>query len=220
MKELIPSRKLNTDKGDYWRLAVIAGSRGMTGAPYLVCQSALRTGTGLVYNIIPETLEMIMSIKLTEAIVKPVVDDGRGHFTNESTVHILSEIKSMDSIALGPGIGMNGQKIKLVEDIILESDIPMVIDADGLNCVSPNMEVLSQKDTSIIITPHPGEMAGLLNIEIQEIENKRQYYSQYISEKYNLVTVLKGHKTIVVSPEGEVYINNRGNPGMATAGSG
>lgn len=220
MKELLPKRDANTHKGTYGRVGIISGSRGMTGAVYLACQSALRTGSGLVYAIVPESLETIMSIKLTEAIIRPIYDRNTGHFVAESIVSILKEIDKMDAIALGPGIGIDDERIELVWKVIKNVNCPMVIDADGLNCISKNMDMLHKKNSSIIITPHPGEMARLLNIKIREVEENREYYAKYISEKYNIITVLKGHKTIVSSPNGKIYINNTGNPGMATAGSG
>ncbi len=220
MESILAKRKLNSHKGSYGRVGVVSGSRGMTGAPYLVCQSALRTGSGLVYAIIPESLEMIMSIKLTEAIIKPIYDGGKGYFTFESLDEILRGINTKDVLALGPGIGIDRERIRLVREIVLASRIPMVIDADGLNCISKNIDILNQAKAPIIITPHLGEMARLLNLEIEKIDKNREYYGQYIARKYNIITVLKGNKTIVTSPKEEVYVNTTGNPGMATAGSG
>lgn len=220
MDNLIAKRNDNSHKGTYGRVAIIAGSRGMTGAPFLSSQGALRTGSGLVYTIIPESLETVMSIKLTEAIIRPIKDKDTGHFLKDSIEPIIKEVKEMDCIALGPGIGVDKDRIQLVSEIIRDTKVPMVVDADGINCIAENIEILNQGKGPIIITPHPGEMARLLNKDIQEIEKNRQYYSQYISEKYNIIVVLKGNKTIVTSPEGQTYINKTGNPGMATAGSG
>ena len=219
-KNQLSKRNLNSHKGSYGRVAIIAGSRGMTGSAYLSSQSALRTGSGLVYTLIPEYLETIMSIKLTEAIIKPIIDNGKGHFVKESIEPIINELDTMDSIAIGPGIGVDKDRIQLVSEIISRAKAPLVVDADGINCLSENIELLNQRTNPIIITPHPGEMSRLLNIETKEIESKRQYYSQYLSDKYNIIIVLKGNKTIVASPDYEHYINNTGNPGMATAGSG
>lgn len=220
MDNLIAKRNDNSHKGTYGRVAIIAGSRGMTGAPFLSSQGALRTGSGLVYTIIPESLETVMSIKLTEAIIRPIKDKDTGHFLKDSIEPIIKEVKEMDCIALGPGIGVDKDRIQLVSEIIRDIKVPMVVDADGINCIAENIEILNQGKGPIIITPHPGEMARLLNKDIQQIEKNRQYYSQYISEKYNIIVVLKGNKTIVTSPEGQTYINKTGNPGMATAGSG
>ena len=220
MKNLLPKRSENTHKGSYGRVVIIAGSRGMTGAPYLASKSALRAGTGLVYCLIPEILEYIMSIKLTEVIIKPIFDRSTGHFVKESIDSILDEIENVDAIALGPGMGVGGERVELVSKIIEKSNVPMVIDADGINCISKYPEMLNHKKSPVILTPHSGEIARLLKKDIKEIESNRKYYSQYISEKYDVFVVLKGHNTIVTSSQGELYINNTGNPGMATAGSG
>ncbi len=220
MKNLLEDRKKDTHKGTYGRLGIIGGSRGMTGSVYLSSQAALRTGSGLVYSLVPESLETIMSIKLVEAIVKPIYDRGSGFFVRESLGRILKEIKKLDLIALGPGMGVDKERVELVGEIIRKTNIPILIDADGLNCISKDLKILEEIKAPIIITPHPGEMARLLNLDISEIQAKREYYARFFSEKYKLVTVLKGHESLVVSPDGQVYKNKTGNPGMSTAGTG
>lgn len=220
LKGLLGQRELHSHKGSYGRVGIIAGSRGMTGAVYLSCKSALRTGSGLVYAIVPEALEAIVSIKLTEAIIKAINDNNKGHFFKESIKSILEEIKDMDSLALGPGMGLDQDRVQLVSQIIKNSSCPIVIDADGLNCLAQDMDILKDKKAPIIITPHPGEMSRLLNVDIKDIEKKREYYAQNLADKYNIIVLLKGHKTLVASAEDEIYINHSGNPGMATAGSG
>ncbi len=220
MKSILPKRKDNSHKGTYGRVGIIAGSRGMTGAPYLSSQAALRVGAGLVYTIVPKFIEDIMCIKLTEAIIKPIEDMGRGNFISKSVVEIMEAIEGLDALALGPGYGVDIDRIYLVERIIKSCKIPMVIDADGINCISHNPDILADNKKDIIITPHPGEMARILGKNTGEIQEKREYYAKYISQKYNIYVVLKGNKTIVTSPEGDIYVNKTGNPGMATAGSG
>lgn len=220
MLKLLPKRKSDTHKGTYGRVGIIGGSRGMTGAPYLSSQAALRVGAGLVYTIVPKSLETIMCIKLTEVIVKSIEDKGKGHFVKESIIEVLGTTKDMDVIAIGPGLGIDIERIYFLEEIIKSSKIPMVIDADGINCISHNPNILLNSKKDIIITPHPGEMARLLKKSIKEIQGNREYYAKYAAKKYNIYVVLKGHNTIVASPNGEIYVNNTGNPGMATAGSG
>ncbi len=213
-------REDNSHKGDYGKVGIIAGSRGMTGSAYLTAKSALRTGSGLVYSLVPERLESIMSIKLTEAIIKPVFDQGLGHFVKESLDDIVKNLKGLDVLALGPGLGIDEDRKFLVKELVTNIDLPMIIDADGLNCLAENMDILKNKEKDLIITPHPGEFSRLLNKDIKEIESKREYYAKLLAKEYGLTVVLKGHKTIVTNPEGQVYINTTGNPGMATAGSG
>ncbi|WP_313756137.1 NAD(P)H-hydrate dehydratase [Tissierella sp.] len=219
IKKLLPKREKDSHKGTYGRVAIIGGSRGMVGAPYLTSMAALRTGSGLVYTIIPKSLETIMSIKLTEAIVKSA-EDNKGYFTKDSLIDILKGIENMNVLAIGPGIGADEERAYLIEGIIKNCNIPIVLDADGINCLSFNPSILYNRNQSIVITPHPGELARFLGKNIKEIQENRIYYSKYTSHKYNIIVVLKGCNTIVAEPSGELYINATGNPGMATAGSG
>ena len=220
MRDLLKKRKLDSHKGDYGRVGIVGGSSGMAGAPYLTTMSSLRTGSGYSYALIPSTIESIMSIKLTEAIVKAISDDGIGHFSMESLQDILMYIKDMDSLAVGPGMGVDGDRTYLVKEILKNSKVPIVLDADALNCVSEMPHILEEHNSPLIITPHPGELSRLLDVSIEKIQEKRVYYSEYIAKRYNIVVVLKGHRTVVASPKLGIYINETGNPGMATAGSG
>ena len=220
MRDLLKKRKLDSHKGDYGRVGIVGGSSGMAGAPYLTTMSSLRTGSGYSYALIPSTIESIMSIKLTEAIVKAISDDGIGHFSMESLQDILMYIKDMDSLAVGPGMGVDGDRTYLVKEILKNSKVPIVLDADALNCVSEMPHILEEHNSPLIITPHPGELSRLLDVSIEKIQEKRVYYREYIAKRYNIVVVLKGHRTVVASPKLGIYINETGNPGMATAGSG
>lgn len=220
MKSLIVKRKANSHKGDYGRVGVIGGSTGFTGAPYLTSLASLRTGSGYVFTFIPRTLESVMSIKLTEAIIRPIEDKNTGHFTMESLQDIFKYIKELDVLAVGPGMGVDADRTYLVKEIIKNSDIPIVLDADGLNCISNESHILKANRTPIIVTPHPGELARFLGIEIKKLQERRVYYSEITAKEYNVVVVLKGNKTVVASPKEGIYINDTGNPGMATAGSG
>lgn len=220
MKNLLKKRRLDSHKGDYGRVGVIGGSTGMTGAPYLSTLASLRTGAGYAYTLVPSALENIMSIKVTEGIVRPIEDNGVGHFTMESLQDILMYIKNMDSIALGVGMGVDGDRTYIIREVIKAAKVPIVLDADAINCLSNTTHILDNHESSLIITPHPGELSKFLDISIEEIQKKRVYYSEYIAKKYNIIVVLKGHRTVVASPKSGIYINETGNPGMATAGSG
>lgn len=221
IKEILKSREADTHKGSYGRVAIIAGSSGMTGAPYLSCQSALRAGSGLVYSLVPNSIEDIMSIKLTEVIVKSVEDNEKGYFTRDSLVEILDYIETMDVIAVGPGMGVDKDRIYILEEIIKNCKKPIILDADAINCLSIQHNILYNRNKEIILTPHPGELGRFLDKSISEIQENRIYYAKYAADKYNIIVVLKGSETVVASPEAEdIYVNTTGNPGMATAGSG
>lgn len=221
IKGILPKREKKSHKGSFGRVGIIAGSEGMTGASFLSTMAALRSGSGLVYTIVPKSLSHILSIKLIEAIIKPVEDSNTGHFNLNSYGEIKEIIKDMDVLAIGPGIGIDEERIQLIKEILLNFDRPVVLDADGINCVSQgDPDILSYRKGDTIITPHPGEFARLLKTSIKKIEENRIKYSKYTSSKYNVITVLKGAGTIITNPKEEVYINSTGNPGMATAGSG
>lgn len=221
IKDLLPKRNKSSHKGTFGRIGIIAGSVGMTGAPYLSTMAALRSGGGLVYTIAPKSISEILSIKLIEAIIKPVEDDSTGHFTLNSAKDIDSIIKDMDVLAIGPGIGTGKERIEFIKEILLGYKRPIVLDADGINCISMgNSDILLTRKGDTIVTPHPGELSKLLGVSIKEIQKNRIKYSKYTSNKYNIITVLKGTETIVCDKEGNIYINPTGNPGMATAGSG
>lgn len=220
-KENLAKRKSNSHKGSYGRVAIIAGSKGMTGASYLCSQSALRSGSGLVYSVVPKSIEEIMSIKLTEVIVKSVEDDGKGYFTRNSLPSILNEIENMDAIAIGPGIGVDRDRLYILEEIMKNYHKPIILDADAINCLSIKPNLLYNRIEETIITPHPGELARFLGKSIEEVQANRIFYCKYASDKYNIMVALKGSQTVVTYPGlREVYVNNTGNPGMATAGSG
>lgn len=221
IKNILPKREKNSHKGTFGRVGIIAGSKGMAGAAYLATMAALRSGSGLVYAIIPNSLNEILSIKLTEAIIKPVEDENTGHFNLYSFDELKEIIDDMDVLALGPGIGVDETRIELVNKILSTYEKPIVLDADGINCISRgNPDILLNRKAETVITPHPGEFSRLLNLDINTIQKKRFEYSKMISNKYNVITVLKGADTIVTSPKGDIYTNPTGNPGMATAGSG
>ena len=219
MKGILKIRDKNSHKGSYGRLGIIGGSRGMTGAPYLAASAALRTGSGLVYSFVPEGLETIMPIKLVEAIVKPVEDSGRGCFSQESIGLLLAGLDGLDALALGPGMGLDEARVKLVRELIGASDQKLVVDADGINALALIKDSCRLDNKKIVITPHPGEMARMLGRDIAYVQANRLDLARELASNYGLLVVLKGWETIVTDGE-EVYINRTGNPGMATAGSG
>lgn len=208
IKEILPTRDVDSHKGSYGRVGIVAGSKGMTGAPYLSSTAALKSGSGLVYSVVPKDIEDIMSIKFTEVIVN-------GYETIEQC---LSVINKMDGLVLGPGLGESPETKALVKTILETFQGPIVLDADGINAICDG-EILFNRKGLTVITPHPGELSSLINKDVKEIQEQRIFYSKYTSKKYNVITVLKGHETIITYND-NIYINKTGNPGMATAGSG
>ncbi|QSX06531.1 NAD(P)H-hydrate dehydratase [Sedimentibacter sp. zth1] len=219
-KKYIKPRALETHKGTYGKIGIIAGSVGMTGSVCMSSQATLRTGSGLVYTIIPSCILNLVSIKLTECIIKPVHDQNNNeHFKIQNIDEIMDYINDLDCLVLGPGIRVNEDTKQIVKHILVNYNKPIILDADGLNCIGENIEVLYKRKEKTILTPHPKEFERLLeNTNINF--NDRIKTSLEFSNKYGVVTVLKGYHTVISNEKGEYYINPTGNPGMATAGSG
>ncbi|MDU5806623.1 MAG: NAD(P)H-hydrate dehydratase [Peptoniphilus harei] len=209
MKSLWKDRDDFGHKGDFGKIGILGGSMGMTGSSYLSSNAALKSGAGLVYNIVPREIFDIMSIKFIEPIAK----------TFDDLEEMEKFIKGLDVIAMGPGMGLGtyGQE---VFKITIKIEKNLLIDADGLNILSKNLKLLEErKDFTTILTPHEGEFARLTGLSLEEIKNNRKAVAEEFAKKYKVILVLKGHETLVTDGE-KTYVNKTGNSGMATGGSG
>lgn len=217
----IHPRKPDTHKGDYGNVLVLAGSRGMTGAACLCSSAALRAGAGIVTLGIPESLHGIVASKLTCVMTHPLPETHVKTLSDLGRQDILDFSRRFDVVAIGPGLSQYLETKKLVLWLLQSLDIPMVLDADGINALADNPGVLHQVKKQIILTPHPGEMARLTGVSsTQEIQSRRLEVSQmFVRDRANVTLVLKGHQTLVMNEE-KFYVNTTGNPGMATAGAG
>ncbi len=222
---LLSSRPGNSFKGDYGHVLVVAGSRGKTGAALMSSQAAMRSGSGLVTIGIPESLVASLQGRITEEMLLPLPDDGSGMMSSKALDRILEfASKKIDVIAVGPGIGVSPATKKIVKELVLRSAIPIVVDADGLNSISASggdaqgvKKLLQRAKAPIILTPHPGEMARLIH---QPKVTERIGVPLSFAGEAGIYLVLKGVPTVTAMPEGDVFINTTGNPGMATAGAG
>ena len=216
----IKERARDAHKGDYGHVFVVAGSIGLTGAAYLSSMAALLSGSGLVTLGIPKNINPIMEEKLTEVMTRPFPE------TSEQTLSIkaLSEIKkftkNVDVVAIGPGLSRNKSTQQLVRKMLAMIDKDIVLDADGINAFEGKANLLKRHKQNLVITPHPGEMSRLIGESTRAIQKRRIDIAKRASRNYNCVTVLKGARTVVANPKGEIYINETGNPGMATGGVG
>ncbi|MFH1229897.1 MAG: NAD(P)H-hydrate dehydratase [Planctomycetota bacterium] len=227
---IIKPRRPDTHKGDYGKILVIAGCRGMTGAAYLSAQGALRSGAGLVYLATPFSQQPILATKLTCVITYPLSETSQGTISINAIKEMdyllnpvangkyILTLTGIDATAIGPGISRHPQTIKFVQSVLPLFKCPIVIDADGLNALIDKPDIL-QKMRSIVLTPHSAEMARLLKTTPTKIQFNRKESAIETAKRFNAVVVLKGYQTIVTDGE-DIYINNTGNPGMATAGSG
>ncbi len=212
-------RENNSQKGDYGKVLVIAGSVGMTGAAYLSSQSAVISGSGLVTLAVPKSLNGAMEAKTTEVMTLAVNDCG-GHMTADGIDKILDAMKKADSILFGPGLGRSKDITLLLRMVLEHSNVPVIIDADGINAAASDISILENCTCPVIFTPHSVEMSRLTGYELKYIENNRLETAREFAEKYGVTVILKGHHTIVTGQDGVQYINITGNPGLATGGSG
>ncbi len=216
VEHLLPSRRVTAHKGDFGKLLLLCGSRGLTGAAALSARAALRTGAGLVSLGVPESVYPILAAKLDEAMVFPLPDDGTGHLSGAALPEIRSRLAGSTACLLGPGIGRSAAIDQLVCGIVSSSRVPLIVDADGINALSGHIDVLRGADCPIILTPHDGEFARL---DGAMPESDRFAAARRLSEKTGAVVLLKGHRTVIASDE-RLRVNPTGNPGMATGGSG
>ncbi|MCJ7497371.1 MAG: NAD(P)H-hydrate dehydratase [candidate division Zixibacteria bacterium] len=221
VKSFLPQRPGNAHKGNCGKVFLIAGSTGMIGAATLASLSCLKAGAGMAILGIPKSLNEIMEIKVTEVMTKPLPDvRKKGALALRGLGEIMQVLKWADCVALGPGLGQHFETIELVRRLVTRIELPMVIDADGLNAIAKDSSILSQAKASLILTPHIGELSRLIGVPIEEIAKDRIRYALDSAKRFNCVVVFKGAPTIISEPEGEVFVNPTGNAGMATAGSG
>jgi len=211
----LPRRKRDTHKGDYGKLLLICGSTGYTGAPSLAAYGAVRSGAGLVFLGVPESIYIITAVKNTEAMPYPLPCDGEGRLTTQALPWIREKLLQCDVCLIGPGLGRSGQITQLVQQVIRTSKIPLIIDADGINAVSENIHILDEATCPIILTPHEGEFRRLGG----NPENRLQAAGSF-AIRHSCTLVLKGAKTVTATGDGMAYVNTTGNPGMAKGGSG
>ncbi|QOX63310.1 NAD(P)H-hydrate dehydratase [Anoxybacterium hadale] len=204
---LIKKRDRDIHKGDCGKILIYAGSKGMAGAAVLCARAALRTGAGLVRVSVPEELFPILQIGVPEA-------------TCLSRERLLEDLMQYTAIVIGPGLGVDAKDGVLIKKILRATDKPVVLDADGLNLLKGELEIMKEARAKLILTPHPGEAARLLERKAAEINEDRLRSAMELASRTGSVTVLKGAGSVVATPEGKTYINTTGNPGMATGGSG
>ncbi len=216
---LFPLRPLNSHKGRYGHLLGIAGSPGKTGAGIMTAQAALRVGTGLVTIGVPSSLNQIFESSLIEAMTIPLPHDD-GYLLESAYDAIANALSGKTALAIGPGLGTNFSTIALVRKVVQEVELPMVIDADGINALAGALEILKDRKASTVLTPHPGEMARLIGSSPSSIQERRLETAREFASEYGVILVLKGAGTITALPDGRAFINPTGNPGMASGGSG
>jgi ADP-dependent NAD(P)H-hydrate dehydratase / NAD(P)H-hydrate epimerase len=201
-------------------VTVLSGSKGKTGAATLICEGAGRVGAGLVTLFIPESLNPILEGKLTEAMTLPIAQTEEQSPSIAALDPILEFIQGKQAFAMGPGISIHPSTGRLVRSLLSQCPCPMVLDADALTLLSDDVSLLASARQPVVITPHPGEMARLLNAATGVVQADRLGTASRFSMEHGVTVVLKGSRTIVAAPDGRVAVNSSGNPAMASGGMG
>jgi NAD(P)H-hydrate epimerase len=216
--EALHRRREDTHKGDYGRVLIVGGSRGKSGAAAMAGQAALRSGAGLVTVASPASSQPLIAASMPELMTEPLEETAAGTLANASIAQLFED-KTV--LGLGPGLGTHPETQAMARIALREARIPVVLDADGLNAfVGYVAELRGGPERPVVITPHPGEMARLINQDTAHINRNRIDVARQFAVDQNLYVVLKGFRTVVALPDGQVFINGTGNPGMATGGVG
>ncbi len=216
---LVP-RATDAHKGATGHLLVMAGSPGKTGAAKMTAVSAMRAGAGLVTLAIPAGLHAMTAAALTEVMTLPAGKPDQRIFDKSCLEQITTALAGKSCLALGPGIGTDKATTELVLALVESVKAPLVVDADGLNCLAGHLDMIKSNPDRIILTPHPGEMARLTGMTPAQIQQDRISCARKLAEQYGCHVVLKGAGTVIAHPDGKIFVNRTGNPGMAAGGMG
>lgn len=214
IRSFFPKRDPNTHKGNYGKILLLCGSRGYTGAAALAAMGALRSGAGVVYLAVPESIYQIEAAKLLEPVVIPLPDEN-GMFSENAADAVLSMLPKLDAVLIGPGIGRSDGTRTLVQAVLKNANCPVVLDADGINVLSGHIDILRERTAPAILTPHDGEFKRIGG----QVFPDRCEAAAALAEDLGCIVLLKGHRTVITDGN-SCYVNQTGNPGMATGGSG
>jgi NAD(P)H-hydrate epimerase len=220
IRPLFPPRPVEAHKGSYGHLLVIAGSVGKTGAAALAGRSALRSGVGLCTVATPASQQPIVAGFSMETMTEPIAETAAQSLAVKSREHLLDLGLQRDAVALGPGISLDPETQALARALVAEVARPMVVDADALSALVGHLDLLEQVPAPRVLTPHPGEMARMLGASIAQVQADRIETVRRFCSQYRVHLVLKGARSVLGAPDGKIFINPTGNPGMATGGSG
>ena len=210
---LLPDRDPWGHKGTFGKILLLCGSRGFTGAAYLAAMGALRSGAGLTFLGVPESIYAIEAVKLSEPVVFPLPDED-GKLSREAIPEILERLPNMDAVLIGCGLGQSEGTFEVVKAVLQNAECPVVLDADGINLMAAHKDILRGRQAPTVLTPHDGEFARL-----SPPEGPRQAQTMALARDLGAVILRKGYRTLITDGE-TCWENHTGNPGMATGGSG
>ena len=212
--KILPDRPVHAHKGDFGKVLLLCGSRGYTGAAALAAMGALRSGAGLVYLGVPESIYCIEAVKLMEPVVFPLPDE-QGMLSEKAVESVTERMKEMDAVLIGPGLGQSAGTLAVLNCVLSKFMGPVVVDADGLNILSAHKDILRGRTGITVITPHEGEFRRLGG----KLYLGRTEAARAMAQDLGCIVVLKGHETVTTDGS-KIYLNTTGNPGMAVGGSG
>lgn len=216
----LPERTKSAHKGTYGRLLNISGSEGFIGAAVLSTKAALRTGTGIVTLAAVKEVIRAVACNAPEATFLPLEADEEGFIDSECTEVLERYLPKVTAVSIGCGMGNNGETREIAELVLKKADCPVILDADGINSVSANINVLKDNKSALILTPHPAEFGRLTGLSVKEIQADRIALAKAYAKEWNAVVALKGVNTVIASPDGKAFVNTTGNAGLAKGGSG
>ena len=221
VRAVFPNRPAVSNKGTFGKVLCIVGSRRYAGAAVLASRGALRSGAGLVYTAFPDAAYAAVAPNLIESPLLPMPSDSEGRFALSAVPQLIEAMQGMQAIVLGCGLGQSAGMAELVQTVLEHAECPVILDADGLNAVSGNIDILRKATCKRILTPHPGEMQRLTGKSIEEIQSDRMGTAKAFAAEYGVTLVLKGANTVVANGKsGAVFLNTTGNSGLAKGGSG
>ncbi|PIP49196.1 MAG: bifunctional ADP-dependent NAD(P)H-hydrate dehydratase/NAD(P)H-hydrate epimerase [Chloroflexi bacterium CG23_combo_of_CG06-09_8_20_14_all_45_10] len=216
----LPKRSKDAHKGDFGEVLFIAGASSYLGAPYFSALSFLKAGGGYSRLATPVSISSFLANKGSEIVFVPQKETLSGSIALENKDNLLELSERVDMVVMGPGLSLNGETQELVRQLAQEIKKPLLIDGDGITAISKDIEIIKNRKTETILTPHMGEMSRMTKMEISELNKNKIGVSQRTAKELNAMIVLKGAHSLIGYPDGEIFINTSGNPGMATAGSG
>ncbi len=220
LRSMLKPRPSESNKGDYGRLLCICGSEGMAGAAVMSAGAALRCGAGIVEVALPRSIYPIVAVRLPEAVFTLTDAGPDGTLPEAGFTALKAALSRASACLIGCGLGKSAAAHRAVSLVLKESKVPVVLDADGINIAAEHIDGLNTARGPLILTPHPGEMARLLKTTPADVQAHRELYARGFAAEHGVILVLKGAGTLVASPDGKLYKNTTGNPGMARGGSG
>ena len=215
VRRCLPRRDPEGHKGDFGKVLCVCGSVGYTGAPIFASRAAVRTGAGLVFLGVPQSVWPVAAVKSDEAMPFPLPETADGKLSLLAEEPIRRRAAGCDAVLLGCGLGRDRQTDALVQNL-LNTEKPLVLDADGLNALGGSTELLQKRPAVTVLTPHEGEFLRLGG----DLSRGRERAAAAFSQKYGVYLILKGHRTLIAAPDGRMAVNTTGNCGMAKGGSG